>query len=156
MTDPYSVCIIRLAADYQCRWLGPPWSSLWFSWLLTAMKPFALFHQRVIFYYICFTVMFHMWGRGPLWGPNIRLFIIKNRIKGEETHYKNTPILKILQPLKENIQIKNSEIFHISAQNIDCGYPLEPPRRGGSNECPQLCFCFSKIIYIPVNPSFTI
>ena len=25
-------------------------------------------------------------------------------------------------------------IFHISAQNIDCGYSLEPPRGGGSNE----------------------
>ena len=24
--------------------------------------------------------------------------------------------------------------FVISAQNIDCGYSLEPPRRGGSNE----------------------
>ena len=23
--------------------------------------------------------------------------------------------------------------FHISAQNIDCGYSLEPSRRGGSN-----------------------
>ena len=30
--------------------------------------------------------------------------------------------------------MKNSDIFHISAQNIDCGYSLEPPRRGGSNE----------------------
>ena len=29
---------------------------------------------------------------------------------------------------------KNSDIFHISAQNIDCRYSLEPPRRGGSNE----------------------
>ena len=28
-------------------------------------------------------------------------------------------------------------IFHISAQNIDCGYSLELPRRGGSNEYPQ-------------------
>ena len=27
-------------------------------------------------------------------------------------------------------------IFLISAQNIDCGYSLEPPRRGGSNEYP--------------------
>ena len=27
--------------------------------------------------------------------------------------------------------------FQISAQNIDCGYSLEPPRRGGSNEYPQ-------------------
>ena len=35
---------------------------------------------------------------------------------------------------------KNSEINHISAQNIDCGYSLEPPRRGGSNEYPQSMF----------------
>ena len=28
-------------------------------------------------------------------------------------------------------------IFLISAQNIDCGYSLEPPRRGGSSEYPQ-------------------
>ena len=34
-------------------------------------------------------------------------------------------------------QIKISDIFHISAQNIDCGYSLEPPRRGGSKEYPQ-------------------
>ena len=32
-------------------------------------------------------------------------------------------------------------IFHISAQNIDCGYSLEPPRRGGSDEYPQSMFC---------------
>ena len=25
-------------------------------------------------------------------------------------------------------------------RNIDCGYSLEPSRRGGSNEYPQLCF----------------
>ena len=31
-------------------------------------------------------------------------------------------------------------IFHISSQNIDCGYLLEPPRRGGSNEYPQSMF----------------
>ena len=47
-------------------------------------------------------------------------------------------ILKNLQPKKRNFfQIKNSDIFHISAQNIDCGYSLEPPQRGGSNEYPQ-------------------
>ena len=27
--------------------------------------------------------------------------------------------------------------FLISAQKIDCGYSLEPPRQGGSNEYPQ-------------------
>ena len=29
-----------------------------------------------------------------------------------------------------------SDIFQIYAQNIDYGYLLEPPRRGGSNEYP--------------------
>ena len=37
-------------------------------------------------------------------------------------------------------QIKTSDIFHISAQKIDCGYLLEPPQRGGSNEYPQSMF----------------
>ena len=45
-------------------------------------------------------------------------------------------ILRILQSKKENFQIKNSDVFHIFAQNIDFGYPLEPPRRGGSKEYP--------------------
>ena len=31
-------------------------------------------------------------------------------------------------------------IFQISAQNRDCGYSLEPPRRCGSNEYPQSMF----------------
>ena len=58
----------------------------------------------------------------------------------------------------ENFQTKNFDIFHISAQNIDCGYSLEPPRRGGSNEYPQSMFLGrnKKIMYTPVNPSFTI
>ena len=51
------------------------------------------------------------------------------QIYGKFYHQKN-----------ENFQIKNSDIFHISAQNIDCGYSLEPPRRGGSNEYPQSMF----------------
>ena len=49
-------------------------------------------------------------------------------------------ILKILPPKNENFRIKNSDIFPISAQNIDCGYSLEPPQRGGSNEYPQSMF----------------
>ena len=65
------------------------------------------------------------------------------------THYENKPIqihciLKILQPKKDGFQMKNSDIFHISAQNIDCGYSLELPWQGNSNEYPQSMF-FSKI-----------
>ena len=33
-----------------------------------------------------------------------------------------------------------SIIFLISAQNMDCGYALEPPRRGGSCDYPQSMF----------------
>ena len=58
-------------------------------------------------------------------------------------HYENTPIQIYrrfdLQKLKKKSD-KNPDIFHISAQNIDCGYSLEPPRRGGSNEYPQSMF----------------
>ena len=58
----------------------------------------------------------------------------------------------------EIFQIKNSDSFRISAQNIDCGYSLEPPQRGGSKEYPQSMFyaVIRKIMYTPVNPSFTI
>ena len=58
-----------------------------------------------------------------------------------------------------NIEIfigKNFAIFNFFAQNIDCGYTLEPPRRGGSNEYPQSMF-WSKIKrnrYTPAYPSF--
>ena len=58
-------------------------------------------------------------------------------------HYENTPIQiyrKIHLQKTENFQIKTSDIFHISAQNIDCRYSLEPPRRGGSNEYHNICF----------------
>ena len=54
--------------------------------------------------------------------------------------YTYSNILKILQPKKGKFLDKRSDIFPISAQNIDCGYPLEPPRRGSSNEYPQSMF----------------
>ena len=44
----------------------------------------------------------------------------------------------------ENFQIKNLDIFHISAQNIDCGYSLELPHQGSSNEYHNLCFLADK------------
>ena len=36
--------------------------------------------------------------------------------------------------------MKNGEIFHIFAQNINCVNMLEPPQWGGSNEHPQSMF----------------
>ena len=58
----------------------------------------------------------------------------------------------------ENFQLKKFDIFLIFAQNIDCGYTLELPRRGGSNEYPQSMFWSKnkKNRYTPAYPSFTI
>ena len=57
-----------------------------------------------------------------------------------KSHYANTPMqyTAIFHGCKNvNFQMKNSNVFLIFAQNIDCGYTLEPPKRGGSNEDPQ-------------------
>ena len=75
--------------------------------------------------------------------------------------YENTPIQiyrKFHLEKTWKFSDKNSDIFHISAQNIDCGYSLELPHRGGSNKYPQSMFWAEiwKIMYTPVNPSFTI
>ena len=60
-----------------------------------------------------------------------------------KNHYENTPIQINkqfhLQSLKFSDK-KKTDVFHISAQNMDCGYSLEPPQRGGSNEYPQSMF----------------
>ena len=62
-----------------------------------------------------------------------------------------TPIRKTcpcnVYPLKPHFYIVNLGFagvylfFLFLFQNIDCGYSLEPPRRGGSNVYPQSMFC---------------
>ena len=68
------------------------------------------------------------------------VFILRPRILFVHAHAINRDFLALKN---ENFQLKNLDIFLIFAQNIDCGYTLEPPRRGGSNEYPQSMF-FSK------------
>ena len=65
---------------------------------------------------------------------------------------------KIFGYKNETFQRKNFDIFLIFAQKIDCGYTLEPPRRGGSNEYPQSMFWSKnkKNRYTPAHPSFAI
>ena len=41
--------------------------------------------------------------------------------------------IEILTTKNWKFSDKIADIFQISAQNIDCGYSLEPPRRGGSS-----------------------
>ena len=51
--------------------------------------------------------------------------------------------------------MKMFDIFLIFAQNIDCGYTLEPPQRGGSNEYPQSMFWAKIRKYVhPCKPQF--
>ena len=85
-----------------------------------------------------------------------RLICVFTSIMKKHT-YSN--ILKILPPKKWKFSDKNSSIFHISAQNIDCGYSSELPCWGSSNEYPQSMFLSRNkktIMYTPVNPSFII
>ena len=79
-------------------------------------------------------------------------------IVAEWLHYENSPMQyteTFLAWKIENFQLKNFDIFLIFAQNIDCGYILEPLRRGGSNEYPHSMF-WSKDKYTPAYPSFAI
>ena len=64
-----------------------------------------------------------------------------------EGHYENRPIQiyrKFHSKQQKFSNKKNSDIFPISAQNIDCGYSLEPSRQGGSNGYPQSMFFLSR------------
>ena len=69
---------------------------------------------------------------------------IQIRLPLRKHAYSN--ILKILPQKKppkkpENFQIKKSDIFHISAQNTDCGYSLEPPKKNNVYPCkPQFYY----------------
>ena len=57
----------------------------------------------------------------------------------------------------ENFVGNYFDVFNNFAQNIDCGYTLEPPLKGGSNEYPQSMFWSKnkKNMYIPAYPSYT-
>ena len=76
-------------------------------------------------------------------------------LKGQLAHAINRYFLALKI---ENFQLKNFDIFLIFAQNIDCGYTLEPPHRGGSNEYLQSMFWSKnkKNRYTPAYPSFAI
>ena len=64
-------------------------------------------------------------------------------LSASKCHYENMPM-----QYTENILVVKNKIFtgkiliffFIFAQNIDCGYTLEPPRQGNSNKYPQSMF----------------
>ena len=110
-------------------------------------------------FFICFHSISHIYCDVSFW------VVIRNVRYGFCGvwcgHYENMPLQinwKFYHQKTENFQIKNSDILPISAQNIDCGYSLEPPRRGDLTSIHNLYFRakIRKIIYIPLNPGFTI
>ena len=69
--------------------------------------------------------------------------MINSGVDDEEEYITKTRLFKYIENFtskNRKFSDKNSDIFHISAQNIYCGYSLEPPQRGGSNEYPQSMF----------------
>ena len=105
-------------------------------WSLAGIGPFCLACLFEAFFFFFFFFIFSLKSSSHCFNP------LRKRT------YSN--ILKISPPKPEKFLNKNSGIFHISAQNIDCGY--------SSTSTHNLCFwaAIRRIIYTPVNPSFTI
>ena len=73
------------------------------------------------------------------------------------TYYENTPMLlteMFFSSKNKKFQRKNFDIFNIYIQNIDCGYMLEPPLQGSSNEHPQFMFWIKNKSVYPCIPQF--
>ena len=68
------------------------------------------------------------------------LYILWNLLAIALRKHAYSNIVNILPPKNKKNQIKKFDILHIFAQNIDCGYPLEPPRGGDSNAYPKSMF----------------
>ena len=84
-----------------------------------------------------------------------------NKRKGENDRIMKTRLFKYIEIFTTKNRTFSEQfwyIFHISAQNIDCEYSLEPPRRGGSNEYPQSMFLNrnKKNNIYPCKPHFNI
>ena len=77
---------------------------------------------------------------------NFTVYNSLNVIISLSVPYENKPIQMYWKFYQQNLKIlrKNTDFFHISAQNIDCGYSLEPPWWGGSNKYPQSIFLIRK------------
>ena len=86
------------------------------------MKNIRIFHLTIfIFLVVKFSVYL-----------NRHVVSIQQPQVGRSTGYiTKTRLFKYIENFttkkkKEKFQTKNTDIFHISSQNIDCGYSLEP------------------------------
>ena len=96
---------------------------------------------------------------------NIEYLTLKQNKQNKKTTTNTITKTRLFKYI-ENFTSKNYKIFRWKTliffifllKNIGCGYSLEPPRRDGSNDYTQSMFWAEiiKIMYTPVNPSFTI
>ena len=108
-----------------------------FSWEITRRKPLLLGVCSRTNYIaaLCMPVT-----------PRLGIFVLIC-VSHEDQPFITKTCLYNSDPLKPHFYIVKLRftgvyiIFLISTQSIDCGYSLEPPRRGGSNEYPQSMFC---------------
>ena len=85
--------------------------------------------------------------------PFSALFSVVSRTAAKVTFFSDImkTYLYNLDPLKAHFYTVKlgftgvHTFFLMSAKNIDCGYSLDPPRRGGFNEYPQSMFWAEKI-----------
>ena len=79
----------------------------------------------------------------PRWGGSNEypqsMFLSRNKKNNVYPCKPHFYYIKVVFKGVKNWKI-SGEIFHISAQNIDSGYSLEPPQWGGSNEYPESIF----------------
>ena len=76
------------------------------------------------------------------WTTDAEIWKECNKNLYENMPMQCTEIFKVVKKIKNKKKMsrKNVDIFLIFAQNIECGYTLEPPRQGGFNEYPQCMF----------------
>ena len=92
--------------------------------------PVPLFHLHYCLFYLFFLFS---WRRHKMTHKGWRV------VKPQHNQYSSDPLKSHFYIVKmgfTGVYI----IMLISAKNIYCRYSLEPPHRGGSNECPQSMF----------------
>ena len=88
------------------------------------------------------TLEYSVWSRSTLFVTD-QAAIFQTHQEVSECYITKTSLFKYTENFTTKnwkFSDKNSDIFHISAQNQDCGYSLQPPEWGSSNEYPQSMF----------------
>ena len=82
-----------------------------------------------------------------MWGSSLSLQWVKSKLPYQTTYlpyFITKTCLHYFDPLKPHFYIVKLGLtlfFLFLLKNIDCGYSLDPPHRGSSNEYPQSMFC---------------